>query len=455
MPLNILLLSTYELGHQPLGLAQPAAHLAAAGHLVRCQDLAVDSLNEPWVRESDLIGISVPMHTAARLGVRLISRLRGLNPGAHLCFYGLYAALHAEELLAAGADATIGGEVETPLVALADELDSARGQSSPENARTVFLGRQSSLVPKRTMLPPLERYARLQINEEQRLAGYVEASRGCAHRCRHCPIPPVYGGRMRIVSEDVVLADIRQLVAMGARHITFGDPDFFNGIKHSLRIVERFHHEFPSLTYDATIKIEHILEHRTHLPGLASTGCLFIVSAAESVQDHVLAHLNKGHTAADVDRAIEITRCAGVALRPTLVAFTPWTSMDDYLELLDFVASRGLANSVDPIQLAIRLLVPSGSWLMDDGPMSPFVTGFDHEGLTHRWIHPDPRVDHLQKLVIGIVERATEQDAAPLATFQQIRSAAWREAGRSPDVAPPLEPAAHVSVPRLTEPWFC
>ena len=34
-----------------------------------------------------------------------------------------------------------------------------------------------------------------------------------------------------------MLADIARLVAIGARHITLGDPDFLNGVRHSLRIV--------------------------------------------------------------------------------------------------------------------------------------------------------------------------------------------------------------------------
>src|SRR4051794_451290 len=77
--MDVLLLSTYELGHQPLAVARPAAHLLAAGHRVRCQDLAVDRLDEALAREAALIGISVPMHTATRLGVRLAERVRALN----------------------------------------------------------------------------------------------------------------------------------------------------------------------------------------------------------------------------------------------------------------------------------------------------------------------------------------------------------------------------------------
>ena len=70
---------------------------------------------------------------------------------------------------------------------------------------------------------------------------------------------PVYNGRFRIVQREVVLEDIRRQVAAGAQHITFGDPDFFNGVGHSMQIVETLHREHPGLSYDVTIKVEHLL----------------------------------------------------------------------------------------------------------------------------------------------------------------------------------------------------
>ena len=125
--MRVLLLSTYELGHQPLGLARPAADLLAAGHEVRCQDLAVDTLEPAQVSWAGLVGISVPMHTATRLGARLAKLVRTLNPAAHIVFYGLYASLHADVLVPELGDSAVGGEFEGPLVALAAALDLADG----------------------------------------------------------------------------------------------------------------------------------------------------------------------------------------------------------------------------------------------------------------------------------------------------------------------------------------
>jgi radical SAM superfamily enzyme YgiQ (UPF0313 family) len=455
--MDVLLLSTYELGHQPLGVARPAAHLAAAGHRVRGQDLAVEHLDESMVREADLVGISVPMHTATRLGIRVAERVRVLNPGAHISFYGLYAGLHPDTLLGRLADSVIGGEFEQPLVDLAAGLErglppSATGVLTISHDGGVYLGRQSFELPRRDLLPPLDRYARVDTGAEQKLVGYVETSRGCAHRCLHCPITPVYGGRLRVVGQDVVLDDVRQLVEMGAGHVNFGDPDFFNGIRHSLRILEAMHAEFPSLTFDATIKVEHILEHRRHLDALKAAGCLFIVSAVESVHDPILDNFKKGHTAADVEEALALTAAAGIPLRPTFVPFTPWTSPGDYLELVEFVERHGLIRHVEPVQLAIRLLVPRGSSLVGTPAMMPFLGPFDTASLSYTWRHPDPRVDQLQRDVAAVVEDAARTNEDVCDTFGRIHELAARAAGR-----PARRPATAslAPVPRLTEAWFC
>ena len=468
--MRILLLSTYELGHQPLGLARPAADLVAAGHEVRCQDLAVERLDGSLISWAQLVGISVPMHTATRIGARLAERIRELNRRAHISFFGLYASLHADVLVGRLADSAIGGEFEGPLVALAAALDGVDGDTrrlgdvagvrSARHDGGVYLGRQSFRVPARNLLPPLDRYAHLDLGTHQKVAGYVEASRGCAHRCLHCPITPVYAGRLRIVPEEVVLEDIRALVALGAEHITFGDPDFFNGIRHSLRIVDDLHAAYPHLTYDVTIKVEHLLEHRQHLRTLAETGCLFVVSAVEAVQDDVLVHLAKGHSAADVDDALRVATEAGLPLRPTFVPFTPWLSLEGYLDLLAFVRSRGLIGNVDPVQYAIRLLVPRGSSLYGTQSLAPYVGVFDAETFSYAWTHPDPRMDALQRDVAAVVEAASRSGEAPEAALAAIERLALRAVGRSCALggAPRGEnvglPVA-AFVPRLTETWFC
>jgi len=143
----------------------------------------------------------------------------------------------------------------------------------------VSVARQDFVIPDREGLPSLDRYAYLRLpNGDRRTAGYVEASRGCKHRCRHCPVVHVYNGRFRIVPREIVLADVRQQAAAGARHISFGDPDFFNGPTHAHRIVEAVREEFPELTYDVTIEVEKrrlCIRGRTPTPKWTSSKCRF------------------------------------------------------------------------------------------------------------------------------------------------------------------------------------
>jgi radical SAM superfamily enzyme YgiQ (UPF0313 family) len=472
-PGAVLLVSCYELGHQPLGLAEPLAILRAAGYAPAAVDTAVEPLPDTAVVAARLVAISVPMHTALRLGVAVARRVRALNPAARVVCYGLYAALNARYLLREAADAVLGGEVEPALLALVRALeDGPWVTDSPDDpipgvtTRAVVsppaLTRAPFAVPARDTLPPLDRYARLRRGDEALLAGYVEATRGCLHTCRHCPITPVYGGRFFAVPRAIVLDDIRQQVRAGARHITFGDPDFLNGPTHSLRITRALHAEFPDVTFDATIKVEHILEHRALFPELRDLGCAFIVSAVESLSDTVLSRLDKGHTRADVAVALDILRAAAIPLRPTLVAFTPWTTLDDYLDVLDFVAAHGLIDQVDPIQYAIRLLVPPGSALLDLPDAPAWRGALDDANFTYRWDHPDPRMDQLYHHVSAAVEAGRAAGADSSATFAAVRGLALSAAGRPVPTVPDttetdreLVLAARRPVPHLTESWFC
>jgi radical SAM superfamily enzyme YgiQ (UPF0313 family) len=397
------------------------------------------------------------MHTALRLGARVAERVRQLSPDARVCFYGLYAALNADYLLEHGADYCIGGECEGPLVALAEALQAGRdgpvdGVYQRGAPAAPYLNRLRFSLPVRDALPPLEHYAKLEHNGQRRVAGYVEASRGCLHLCTHCPIPPVYSGRFFVVPADVVLEDVRRQVAAGATHITFGDPDFLNGPGHALKVARALHAEHPTITFDFTAKVEHVLERREVFPELAACGCVFMISAVESLSDTVLTILEKNHTRADVAEALGIVRAAGIAYRPTWVPFTPWTTWDDYREILEFVEEHGLIDHVDPVQFTIRLLVPPGSYLAEHAAMLPHRGELDASSFSYRWAHPDPAVDHLQKAVAALVERDTKAGADPALTFYRVKALAERH---SPELAVCSLPADRDRAPRLSEPWFC
>jgi radical SAM superfamily enzyme YgiQ (UPF0313 family) len=455
--MRVVLISTYELGRQPFGLASPAAWLRQAGVTVDCQDLSQGRLFEEDIIEADLVAFYVPMHTATRIAVHVMERVKTLNPHAHLCFYGLYASMNADYLRGLGADTILSGEFEAGLLHLVQRLQSDQELPAAQAEPFISLERQQFYVPDRQGLPPLSSYAHLITGpESQRVVGYTEASRGCKHLCRHCPIVPVYNGKFRIVQRDVVLDDIRQQVAAGAEHITFGDPDFFNGIGHAIPLVQALHQEFPTLTYDVTIKIEHLLRYAEHLPVLRDTGCVLITSAVEAVQDHILALLDKGHTQQDFLHALALCQQVGVSLNPTFVAFMPWTTLEDYIQLLTVVAEQDLIDHVSPIQLAMRLLIPAGSKILEVPDIDRFLGAFDETALTYQWTHPDARVDRLCDAVLTLVQSGEAEEASRREIFTRLWAAAHKAAEQPVTPLPePIVASPRGPIPYLSEPWYC
>ncbi|MGA2711964.1 MAG: CUAEP/CCAEP-tail radical SAM protein [Bryobacteraceae bacterium] len=444
--MRIVLISTYDLGRQPFGLASPAAWLRAERHEVTTVDLSRESLPVEAVRGADWVAFHLPMHTATRMAIPQIRNVRAMNPTAQICCFGLYAPANKEMLRTLGVVHVIGGEFEGVLA----DIISGRAASAPP----VILDRLPFQTPDRTTLPDLRNYAGLIVGSQgddrrggqRKVVGYTEASRGCKHLCRHCPVVPVYEGRFRVVQREVVLADIRQQVTAGAQHITFGDPDFLNGPGHALAIVEAFHGEFPGVSYDVTVKIEHLLKHCDALPALARTGCLFITSAVESLDDEVLTRLAKGHTRADFLRALDLTRANGLTMVPTFLPFTPWTTREAYLDLLRAVRDLDLIGNVAPIQLTIRLLIPSGSKLLELEDM--LLGEFDPAALAWRWEHPDPEMDRLASNLQNLVRVGDKRGASRTELFEMI----WK---RAVGVFPDFHLEDRTTIPYLTEPWFC
>ena len=435
--MKVLLVSTYELGHQPFGLASPAAWLNHAGHETVCADLAVEPLPEAAVRDADLIAFYLPMHTATRLALPVIQRAKELNPRARLACYGLYAPINEELLRGSGVTAIAGGEFENGLVEL------AQGGEAPR----ISLERQAFPPPRRENLPELSRYAKLRQNGSAKLVAYTEASRGCKHVCRHCPVTPVYNGTFRIVTRDAVIEDIRTQVAAGASHVTFGDPDFFNGPKHAIAIVEELRTEFPGLTYDATIKIEHLRKHGDLLPRLRETGCLFVTSAVESLDDSVLAKLEKNHTRRDFEEVVAHMRSIGLALQPTFIAFTPWTTLDSYRGLLRSLAGLELVEHVAPVQLALRLLVTARSRLLELEDIRSVMGEFDSKALIYPWMHPDPAVDALATATFRLVSEQLSRKKSRTEIFASVAELAG--AGPLPEIR------ASAPIAYIDEPWYC
>lgn len=465
--MNTCFISTYELGRQPFGLASPAAWLTSSDCTVTCIDLSVQPLDDSALVAADLIAFYVPMHTATRIAAALMPKIHRLNCRAHICFYGLYAPLNEAYLRSIGAQTILGGEYEQGLLALVKRLAQEKTRPASEQARriqaepVISVARQQFLTPDRSGLPDLSQYARLILAPgEERIVGYTEATRGCKHLCRHCPIVPVYQGRFRAVQQEVVLDDIAQQVEAGADHITFGDPDFFNAPRHSIALVTKLHQRFPDVTYDVTIKIEHLVKHSDYLGVLRATGCMFVTSAVESFDDRILDIFNKRHGRQDILRVLAIFRTTGLVLIPTFVAFTPWTTLNGYCEFLADILDFDLVGCVAPVQYGIRLLLPAGSKLLDLDSTQRVIRDFDEESLCYPWTHPDPIMDRLQAdILTAVADSQGRTDAreqlfatiwkmahAEYADHDQKQLERLRDRGDAP---------ARVTIPYMTEPWFC
>lgn len=438
---HVALISTYELGHQPLHLASPAAALEAAGHEVSVVDTAVDALvvAESW----DVAAISVPMHTARRLAAEVVEALRAARPDLPVALYGLYAGEGADDRIAA----RFVGEYEPLLVEWADGGGDRSGtRVSIANGRFV--------PPVRSGLPDPARYGRLRMGGGERVAGYVEASHGCRHRCRHCPIPAVYDGRYRIVDRDVVLADVESQVAAGVEHITWGDPDFLNGPRHAVSVLEAAHERFPDVTHDLTIKVEHLRLHDDLLPRLAEAGTVFIVSAFETTDDRTLELLGKGHTASDMSVVVERARAVGIDIHPSWMPFVPWTRPSDVVGIFEFLAAHDLLGSTDPVQMSIRLLIPRDSLMLGLEEVASVVDGYDEASLSYRWRSVDPRSDELQRLLAGRAEAAVGLAGDNVDVVVEMWGDALEAAGRRRQEAA-LPDRITRDRPQLTESWFC
>lgn len=451
--MKVVLISTYEIGRQPFALAQPAAWLKRDGFEVDCIDLSIQPFNAESIAQADVVALHLAMHTSARLAADLVPAILRRNYDTTICVYGLYAPVNDEYFRSLGCNFVFGGEPESDILSLCQAVRDGKSLSELRATRN-FLDKLEFTRPLRALLPDLSQYSRLICADGTELTtGFVEASRGCRHLCRHCPVVPVYSGTLRIVSADVVLDDIRQQIGAGAEHISFGDPDFLNGPGHARRIISRFQDEFPGVTWDATIKIEHLLQHENLIAELAQLNCLFITSAVESVEDDVLQRLGKGHTAGEFRQALVLLRSVGISMMPTFVPFTPWTTLEGFLELLRQIVELELIEVVAPVQLSIRLLLPRGSTLLESDDRGKWLGDFDPSRLGYFWRHPDGRVDDLQASVQNWVVSALNQNLDRKETFSGIWTIAHQSVtGNVPELR---SATGGQAVPQMSEPWYC
>lgn len=444
---KVLAVSTYELGHQPLILAQIASVLTKYDIEFSVVDNSVanysfNTLDDFMLPNNSLpthLIISVPMHTATQLGKSIAAKAKKLfGEDLVTIAIGLYAKVAAQE----------PGLFD---IAIPD-LDLNYLLSQLNVNETLDQKTLRALVPDRTMLPGLGNYAHFISSNSKELVGYVETTVGCAHMCRHCPVPVIHKGSFKAIPVATVMSQIDTLYHEGARHITFGDPDFLNGPTHALKILRQMHTKYSDLTFDATIKVEHVLENLDIWDEMRELGLQFIVSAFEHTSDIILKKLAKGHTKNDIVKSISVLRRSGIEVRPSLLPFTPWTTREDLVDLIDFIFEQDLVANVDPVQLSIKLLIPLDSLLLEDADLS--VQQWNSETLSFEWNFPDPAIDQVHKEISQLIQKSESLETNSLTTLTSIREIIYSLIGIKPPFIS-FEELSHSEKPRLSESWFC
>ena len=147
---------------------------------------------------------------------------------------------------------------------------------------------------------------------------------------------------------------------------------------------------------------------------------------------------------------------AGIALRPSLMPFSPWETLESYLRLLAFFEDHHLVEHVDPVHFSIRLLIPPGSALLNAPDAAHWLGELDPAAYSYHWQHPDPRMDDLHRDISGLVEKAQRVQADPIETFFSIKALAFAAAERDMCLSCSINDYGERKViPHLTETWFC
>jgi hopanoid C-3 methylase len=412
---RIVLAAVYEGGAQPISIGTAASHLIQAGFAPTCLDSSLDGPPNPDVIAStDLLAISVPLFQSVAPAVELATLARRINPSITVVMFGQHANIHAERLLPTYCDYAIRGDPEPALIALAlnhtgeGPVPASLGICRPGDIVAPHIDRGTLLPPARHLLPDLSRYRYPELEALWRRAdllptvGNVETARGCHHACAYCSVFAATGRKVSLAGPEVVMDDIRQVVALGAAHIWFTDAEFLNARHHGLGIVRRMKREFPNLTFDITTRADHILESRHVVAELRELGCGFVTTALEFPSQRVLDAVHKELTVEQIERAVAYCQDIGLRLNPTFIMFNPWADLEDLGRFREWIDRVGLADAVSPLQYETRLYLYKGSPLLQHPDIQKLE--LTEQEFHYEWKHPDARVDQLFAETAGAPE---------------------------------------------------
>jgi len=425
----VLLLSTYDLGHRSqLGALLRGALGAALS--VRACDSEGDELQRA-IEDAAAVIVHAPMLTGALLARDVLEEHRRSLAARRVILVGSYASTLALSL----------GTQAPPNLAVIDREDPVLVRAAIDGTPPPPRGGRRLYDGRRATARPITNDRHLEHAGTIATTGYVETTIGCRHRCRHCPIAGAWNGRLVTLDVASILEDINEQVAKGAAHISFGDADFLSAPRHALGVLEEAHARHPGVSFDVTIKISELAAEPKLALRLQELGVLFVISAVETLRDDILERLGKGHCRSDVYAVRDALFEAGVGMHPTFIPFTPWSRLEDVVDILAFVWSSHLEDVVEPVQYGIELLVPATSLLQPD----PAFGGFDPRALGHTWDYEDSRLKGLARQIRAAAARACSYAVGFQAVWELLGG------GSLPDRGPRRAPEAA----RMSEAWFC
>lgn len=428
--MKILLLSFYDLGKQPKIISELYSRLKTKYIEVDIVDYSIED-RDIQLDQYDAMGIYASMHTASVLAHNYLKNK--ILPKKVFTF-GLYGNVLSEL---------------NENIYYVEDFESEK-LSTYLNIKFNDNFTLKNTVPDRKILPDISKYAHLVKGNTKLIAGSVETTYGCKHSCTHCPVPIVFNRSFKTYSEEKIISDVSNQIESGAKHISFNDPDFFNGPKYSLKILDTLVNKFPSITYDSTIKVEHILKYEKYFTELSKMNMLFVISAFETTNDFILNILQKNHSSYDIEKATEISLLNNMDIRPTWMPFTPWTEIKDLHNIVSFIEKYQLRETVDPIQLTIKLLIPKKSLILTKPEIRKYIGVYDQESFSYLWSYKNPQVGELQETLFEYILQSYDTD----------------ENTQYKDMVTLIEEFSNVKLlstngydykqtPKLSESWFC
>ena len=428
--MKILLLSFYDLGKQPKIISELYKKLDNGSNQIDVVDYSIEEKNLT-LDNYDVLGIYASMHTASVLAEQY---LRDRKLPNKLFVFGLYANVFSEMF----------SNFQSIHSFDSDELESLLEVQLNPN----YSFKHS--VPDRTILPSITDYSHIVDGSNNLIAGSVETTYGCKHECTHCPVPIEFKGMFKTFGTEKIITDVTNQVEEGAKHISFNDPDFFNGPKHALKILQLLNEKHPSITYDSTIKVEHILKYPDYFQELKNLNMLFVISAFETTNDHVLNILQKNHSSNDLNKAVELSLENNIDIRPTWMPFSPWTEQNDLISIIKLIENYKLRETVDPIQLTIKLLVPKNSLILKRPEMKEYLLDYDPASFSYAWKYKFPNIDNIQnELFTYVLQHESENEYAQYLGLVDILESHTNETLLN------SEKYSQRIVPKLSETWFC